>query len=82
MYPFSFSRSSTAAVTTRTSSAAKAASTCRSPSGAASRQIAVIEAAPRLASMLMTVASVPPVASIGSSTNVSRPVRSAGSRSA
>ena len=80
-----------AAVTTRTDgaspgspvpSSAKTCSTCRKPSGAASRQIAVIEAAPRFASMLMTVASVPPVASMGSSTNVSRPVRSVGSRSA
>jgi hypothetical protein len=82
MYPLSLSRSSTAAVTTRTASSAKAASTRRSPSGAASRQIAVTDAAPRPVSMPMTVARVPPVASIGSSTNVSRPVRSAGSRSA
>ena len=80
MYPLAFSRSSTAPVTTRTVSPGNASSTRASPSGAASRQIAVTAAAPRSRSMPITVTRVPPVASIGSSTKTSRPVRSTGSR--
>src|SRR5579875_3374663 len=64
MYPRSFSRSSSPAVTTRTfagPSSGKAAATRLTPSGAASRQIAVTAAAPRQTSMAITVCSVPPV---------------------
>ena len=77
------SRSSTAAQTTVTAqalSSRKASSTTAMPSGAASRQIAVMDTAPRSTSSRKVVTSVPPVASIGSSTNTSRPVRSSGSR--
>ena len=59
-----------------------AASSLATPSGAESRQIAVTAAAPRDTSMPTTVSSVPPVASIGSSTKASRPARSSGSRAA
>ena len=84
MYPFSLSRSSSAAVTTVTSTSrpANASSMCRSPSGAARRQMAVTSRAPRSSSSEMAATSVPPVASIGSSTNTWRSCRSWGSRSA
>jgi hypothetical protein len=76
---------STPAVTTRTragSSPGNACSILAMPSGAASRQTAVTAEAPRATSISIAACSVPPVASIGSSTNASRPVRSAGSRAA
>jgi len=44
--------------------------------------MAVTAAAPRDTSIAITVSRVPPVASMGSSTNASRPVRSSGSRAA
>src|SRR5919112_373970 len=70
MYPSSLSLSSTAAVTTLTGTcrSSSSASSRAMPSGALSRQMAVMSSAPRSTRNRMAAASVPPVASIGSST--------------
>ncbi len=80
MYRSAFRWSSTAAVTTVTGVPASSRSMTSTPSGAASRQIAVTSSAPRLISSLIAATRVPPVANIGSTTYTWRPDRSSGIR--
>jgi hypothetical protein len=64
----SFSSSPAVTICTGTEDEPNACSITASPSGAASRQIAVMSSAPRSSRKLIAATRVPPVASIGSST--------------